>query len=117
MDLDAGARRPRAQLERIGQARLANLALLGRFGERWSWGLHWNRVGARAGIGTEIPGYDLVNLGLTWRVPVSEGLRLRLNLHNALDETIVHLASIGLSTLVLHDYSGRHWGATLEWDY
>lgn len=101
----------------LGEASLANLALLGRIGERWDWGLHWNHVGSRAGITTPIPGYDLVNLGLAWQPPGIEGLRLRLGLRNALDETIRHVASIGLSTLVVHDYSGRHWSATLEWDY
>jgi iron complex outermembrane receptor protein len=102
----------------LGEANwIGNVALIARANEHWSFGLQWNHIGDRDAYGTPEPGYDLVNLGATWKPGRTQNLQVRFGVHNALDHDIVYLGSFGPGVFAPFNYGKRQWSASLEWDF
>jgi outer membrane receptor for ferrienterochelin and colicins len=103
----------------VGQPEeLGNLSLLFGEGRTWSGGIHWQHVGRRANRGIEAleDGYDLLNLGLTYRPEREPRLRVDFGVRNALEERVTYLET-GTTGLVRDNYPDRLWSIGLSWEF
>ncbi|MBD8524835.1 TonB-dependent receptor plug domain-containing protein [Pseudomarimonas arenosa] len=98
---------------------LGNLALLFNQGEAWSGGLHWQHVGRRAdrGIAGFQDGYDVLNLGLSYRPPRAPRLRLDWGLRNALEDDVFYIETSPGAGLQLNRYQHREWSFGITWSF
>ena len=103
----------------VGQPEeLANLSLLLGEGRTWSGGIHWQHVGRRTNRGIEAfeDGYDLLNLGMTYRPEREPRLRVDFGVRNALEERVTYLET-GTTGLVRNNYPDRLWSVGVSWAF
>jgi outer membrane receptor for ferrienterochelin and colicins len=103
----------------VGQPEaLGNLSFLIAEGRAWSGGIHWQHVGRRANRGIEAfeDGYDLLNLGLTYRPDRARRLRVDFGVRNALEDKVTYLetSTAGLTRV---NYPDRLWSIGLSWEF
>lgn len=99
---------------------LGNLSLLFTPAGAWSGGLHWQHVGRRADRGQAgfQPGYQTLNLGLSYRPPRLPRLRLDWGLRNALEDQVFYIETQGPGMpLQFNRYHDREWSFGISWSF
>ena len=113
-------RLPRGQTDSgFGDAdEIANVGLVAKPNDAWTFGVHWNHIGDRVAPTVVYDGYDALNVSAEWRAPQLEGLSIRATVRNALgDDMTTIIAAPQVQQVRVLDYGERLWFASVEYRF